>query len=474
MFNIEPKEVFDWFYEINQIPRCSGNEKNMSDFLVEFARERNLEFIRDEVGNVIIKKPASEGYENSLPVMIQGHTDMVCVKNDDTVHDFLCDPIEMYVDGDFLRAKGTTLGGDDGIAVAYGLAILDGEYRHPDLEVIFTVSEETTMIGASSLKKEMLNGKRLINIDSDKEGYFLLSSAGGYTIRTEFDIRREKKTQDAVEISVSGLAGGHSGQDIILKRANAFKIMFSILDEIRKNNDLQIADVFGGSKSNVIPGFSKAVITVEDFEKAIASIEKISKEIKDKYADSDKNLKIAYKKVNVEEQFTRELTDSLIDYFSMIPDGVIAMSKDMDGLVETSLNTGVIKNEDGKIVAETLIRSSLDSSLDEVFETLKNAAKKTGAKIELTDRFPVWEYKKESEMRDIAAKTYREVFGEDAKFEAIHAGLECGFFENLIPEIDMISFGPDMLDIHSTNERISISSTNRMWKFLKKYLENLK
>jgi len=473
--NLEPKQVFDWFYKINQIPRESGHEEEISNFLVDFAKKRNLEVIQDEEYNVIIKKKASEGYENSKPVIIQGHMDMVCVKEDNSKHDFRKDPIKMIVDGDFLRADGTTLGGDDGIAVAYALAILDGDYKHPALEVLITTNEETGMQGVANIKEGTLVGKRLINIDSEEEGVFLSGCAGGVMAETTFDIEEEKNDlKDAMKISVSGLKGGHSGMMIKYQRANAIKVIFRVINQIRKYTDVKISSISGGIKHNAIPDFATTEIAVLDYDKAEEVAKKIIQEIKDEYKVQDENLRLEIVKCKIETVFTKELTNRLIDYFLIVKDQVVMMSNDVENLVQTSLNNAILKREGSKMLLLTSIRSSVESQLDMMIENLSALARVLNAKFELKNRYPAWQFERESQIRDIALSTYKEIFGKEAKIDLIHAGLECGLLKKVLSDCDMISYGPFMYDVHSPREKISISSAKRMWDFTVKLLENLK
>lgn len=473
--NLEPKEVFDWFYKINQIPRESGHEKEISDFLVDFAKKRNLEVMQDDQYNVIIKKKASDGYENSKPVIIQGHMDMVCVKEDDSDHDFRKDPIKMIVEGDFLRADKTTLGGDDGIAVAYALAILDGDYKHPALEVLITTNEETGMQGAANIKKGMLEGTRLINIDSEEEGVFLSGCAGGVIVDTTFDIQEEKNDlRDAMKITISGLKGGHSGMMIKYQRGNALKILFRIINQIRENTDLKISSISGGTKHNAIPNIAVAEIAISDYDKAYETASKIIKDIQDEYKVQDENLKVEMSRCKVENVFTKEFSDRLIDYFLIVKDQVVMMSNDVDNLVQTSLNNAILKREGKHMLLLTSIRSSLESQLDMMIENLHALSRVVNAKFELKNRYPAWQFERESKIRDTALSTYKEIFGKEGKIDLIHAGLECGLLKKVLTNCDMISYGPFMYDVHSPREKISISSAKRMWDFTLKLLENLK
>ena len=473
--NIAPKEVFNWFYELNQIPRESGNEKEASDYLVKFAKDRNLEVVQDEEYNVIIKKDATEGYENSDTVIIQGHMDMVCVKTEDSKHNFETDPIEMVVDGEYLRANNTTLGADDGIAVAYAMAILDSdELPHPALEVLITTNEETGMDGAAAIKKGMLTGQKLLNIDSEEEGIFLVSCAGGATAEVSFEIEREDFAGDNLEISVKGLLGGHSGQEIIRQRANANKLIGRILNEIKKSVDIRIIEVSGGIKHNAIPSNAVAKVVVKDKNKTREIVEEFSKLLKAEYRVEDPNLVVEIKDTEYLKPYTKKLTADFIDYSVIIGDGVISMSKDIDGLVETSLNNAVIEDLGNILKYTTSVRSSSSSELEYILNMLEISANRCCGKFEITNSYPAWQFEEKSELREKSLKTYRDLFGEDATYDAVHAGLECGLLKKVLPDCDMISYGPNMYDVHSPKERVEIKSVEKMWDFTKKLLENLK
>lgn len=470
---IEPRKVFHWFYELNQIPRCSGNEKRISDFLVNFAKERNLEVYQDSIYNVIIKKPATKGYENSPAVIIQGHSDMVCIKGEGSSHNFDSDPIEMIVEGDVLRANNTTLGGDNGIAIAYGLAILDSDdLKHPAIELLVTTNEETGMDGALALTNEYLSGKILLNIDSEEEGVFLVSCAGGANQTVSFSLNKEKKSGTGLEIKVSGLKGGHSGVEIIKQRANTIKLMARILDKCRDN--ITLAQIMGGTKHNAIPSEAKAVVLADDLKNTIHEIESFAKELKEEYRVEDSGLNITTKEVNVEEVFLKDLSYDIIDFLMMVPDGVQYMSKDIEGLVQTSVNNAVVEELEGQLVITISLRSSSGSSLRELLNRVALIAKRTNGKARENSFYPAWEYDDKSEIRKKAVKVFEELFGKKAEVNAIHAGLECGVLKKILPDTDMISFGPDLYDVHTEKEHLSISSVERIWKFLIRLLEDIK
>lgn len=473
--NIEPKKVFNWFYELNQIPRCSGDEKRASDFLVNFAKERNLEVYQDEAYNVIIKKQASKGYENSDPVIIQGHMDMVCIKGEGSNHDFTKDPIEIIVQDDIMRANNTTLGGDDGIAVAYGLAILDSDdLKHPLIELLVTTSEETGMDGVHALTNEHLSGKILLNIDSEEEGVFLVSCAGGANIITTFKLEKENKSGDGLEIKISGLKGGHSGMEIIKQRANSIKLLGRILDECNKNANIRLSKISGGTKHNAIPSDAIAVISTEDIDKAKKIIDNLTIDFKEEYRVEDSGLSIGVNKIKVEDVYTEKLSNDLIDYIMMVPDGVQYMSKDIEGLVQTSLNNAIIEEKDAYIQITTSVRSASSSSLREILNRLMVIAKRTNANAEEKNGYPAWQFDKNSKIREKAVKVYEDLFGKEPEVSAIHAGLECGLLKEILPNTDMISFGPNLYDVHTEKEHLSISSVQRVWNFLVKLLEELK
>jgi len=470
---IEPRKVFHWFYQINQIPRCSGNEKRISDFLVNFARERNLEVYQDELYNVIIKKPATPGYENAPAVIIQGHSDMVCIKGEGSNHNFDTDPIEMIVEGDILRANNTTLGGDDGIAVAYGLAILDSDdLKHPAIELLVTTREETGMDGAMALTGEHLSGKILLNIDSDEEGVFLVSCAGGANQIVTFPLKKEKKRGTGLKIKVSGLKGGHSGMEIVKQRANAIKLLARILDQCR--DKVTLAKITGVSKHNAIPKEAEAVVLTEDLEGTVRIVESLAKELKEEYRVEDSGLTVTVTEVGVEEVFLKQISNDVIDFLMMTPDGVQYMSKDIEGLVQTSVNNAVVEEKEGRLVVTISLRSSSESSLREMLNRVALIAKRTNGMAKESNFYPAWEYDDKSEIRKTAVRVYEEMFDKKAKLTAVHAGLECGVLKKKLPDVDMISFGPNLYDIHTEKEHLSISSVERVWRFLIRLLEEIK
>ena len=475
--NTEPKEVFKWFYEISQVPRGSGNERAISDFLVKFAKDRNLEVHQDKAMNVIIKKPGTAGYEKSPTVIIQGHMDMVCEKEASSNHDFLKDPIKFVVKGEMLYADKTTLGGDDGIAVAYALTVLDSkDIPHPPLEVLITTEEETGMGGAMALTDEHLQGTRLLNIDSEEEGVFLVSCAGGANIHVFFDIKKETAKGKFLKITVGGLLGGHSGIEINKQRANSIKLLGRILYNIKQNEKINIVEISGGSKHNAIAKDAYAVIAVENTEAVLKIVEKMTADFKNEYRAVDKLLTVTANETqnSSEQMFTKELTLNLIDFMASIPNGVQYMSMEIHGLVQTSLNNGVLEEIDGRIKFTTSVRSSVKSALDEIVDILRIQAERCGAEFKKNSEYPAWEYSPDSPVRDAAVNVYKKLNNKEPLITAIHAGLECGLLKKTLPKVDAISFGPNLYDVHTPNEHMEIASVERVWKFLLAYLAELK
>ena len=475
--NTEPKEVFKWFYEISQVPRGSGNERAISDFLVKFAKDRNLEVHQDKAMNVIIKKPGTAGYEKAPTVIIQGHMDMVCEKDASSNHDFLKDPIKFVVKGEMLYAEKTTLGGDDGIAVAYALTVLDSkDIPHPPLEVLITTEEETGMGGAMALTDEHLQGTRLLNIDSEEEGVFLVSCAGGANIHVFFDIKKETAKGKFLKITVGGLLGGHSGIEINKQRANSIKLLGRILYNIKQNEKINIVEISGGSKHNAIAKDAHAVIAAENTEAVLKIVEKMTADFKNEYRAVDKLLTVTANETQNPsgQMFTKELTLNLIDFMASIPNGVQYMSMEIHGLVQTSLNNGVLEEIDGKIKFTTSVRSSVKSALDEIVDVLRIQAERCGAEFKKNSEYPAWEYSPDSPVRDAAVNVYKKLNNKEPLITAIHAGLECGLLKKTLPKVDAISFGPNLYDVHTPNEHMEIASVGRVWKFLLAYLSELK
>ena len=457
--NIEPKQVFYWFEQICSVPHGSGNVKKISDFLVSFASERGLDYVQDDALNVIIYAPASEGYEDSSPLIIQGHMDMVCAKTEDCKIDFLNDPITPCVDGDWVTAEGTSLGGDDGIAVAIALAILDDKkIPHPPLECVFTVNEETGMDGAQALDFRNLKGRRLLNLDSEAEGMIIAGCAGGVRADCSFPVSREGCDGISCTLSVEGLKGGHSGEEINKGRLNANKALGRILYALNKDSLIHLVSIEGGVVDNAIPVKASAVFSADEDDLA------------------DPGLSILFEIGNREtcEVVDKDSADRLLFSLFTLPNGVRAMSPDIGGLVRTSLNLGVIKTYESRIVYTFSIRSSLASQKQLLCDELVSMTEFAGGSVTLRSPYPAWEFRRESVFRDTVAECCKRAYGKDPIITAIHGGLECGLFSEKAPDLDCVSLGPSMEGIHTPDERLSISSVQRIWALVLDILKSCK
>lgn len=478
---ITEERVFYHFQEISKIPRGSGNEKEISDYLIKFGKNLGLETIQDEALNVIIKKPASKGYENAPVVIIQGHMDMVCEKNGDKVHDFTKDPIKLIIDGDYIYADKTTLGGDDGIAVAYAMAVLeDNTLEHPPIEVLITSDEEAGMSGALAIHPEHLSGKIVLNVDSEEEGKLLVSCAGGIRTKSTFPIQWINKKSDTKEfvLSLKGLKGGHSGTDIHLEKGNSNKLMGRLLKEISKEIDFNLASLNGGSKNNAIPREAEAILIVnlKDENKLNDVIAKVSEELKNEFRKKDPDLSISLSVLenNVEKTFSDETTSKVINLLYIYPNGVNTMSADIEGLTESSTNLGVVTTTESEVEFDSAVRSSVFSLREEIVERIKCITEILGGKYTANAGYPAWPYRADSKVRDICKDVYSRMYGKEPEIVAIHAGVECGILEEKLGNLDMISFGPDIMDIHTPNEHMSIPSVRRCYEYLLEILKSIK
>ncbi|MGL5067944.1 MAG: aminoacyl-histidine dipeptidase [Sarcina sp.] len=478
---LQPYDVFKYFEDISQIPRGSGNEKAISDYLVKFAKDLNLEVVQDEAYNIVIRKPATKGYENAKGVIIQGHMDMVCEKNKGTEHDFEKDPLKLRIVGDNIYATDTTLGADNGIAVAYGMAVLAGNYEHPALELLVTTDEEVGMSGAIALDGKNVQGKILLNADSEVEGEFLVSCAGGArnTINIDIDWTQTPDEKVAYELRVKGLRGGHSGMEINKERGNSNKLMGRLLNEVSKKVDFDMALISGGSKNNAIPRESDTLIVIDEknVDAIMAIVKTVGEEVKAELRVQDPNVVIEMTKEEAMplEVFTKDTKKKVIMALQLIPNGVEVMSMDMAGLVQTSTNLGVVTTTNEVVSFDSATRSSVNSQKWAFLDRIQNVADSIGAKLEVSSSYPSWEYNPESEVREIAKKVYKDMTGVDAKLVAIHAGVECGLLsEKVEGGLDMISFGPNMADVHTPDEHVSITSTKNVWEFLIALLKALK
>ncbi|MBB6214201.1 dipeptidase D [Anaerosolibacter carboniphilus] len=477
--NLKPQRVFEHFEALTRIPRESGNEKAVSDYLAKFAKDNHLDVIQDEAMNVIIKKSGSSGYEKSPVVILQGHMDMVCVKRDDLAFDFEKDPIPLVVEGDFIRTKGTTLGADNGIAVAMAMSILEDQtLEHPPLVALFTSAEETGMDGVVGLKSENISGDILINIDSEEEGTLLSSCAGGVNNIVTYTIGNcESKKNHGMQVIVQGLLGGHSGMEINKNRGNAIKILGRVLREMDEKLDYELAFISGGEKMNAIAKRAEAWIRIDkaDAEQFQNIIEELNEIFKNEFILSDPSIEIVIKQGDVSQVvYDKKTKKDLIRILRLMPYGVQTMSSSIKGLVESSTNIGVLEIVEDKVKFTSSVRSSVRTLKHEINDRIKAICELTGAEMSLVADYPEWEYKVESKIRDLMIDVYREMFGKELKVDAIHAGLECGFLKEKIGDIDMISLGPNLYDVHTPNEHLSISSTERVYHFLCEVLKQLK
>lgn len=469
---IKPEKVFEYFEDISAIPRGSGNTDKVRDYCADFAEKRNLRYVADDAGNIVIYKPACNS-SSTQPVIIQGHLDMVWEKNESSNINFETDGLELVADGDFIRANGTTLGGDDGIAVAMGLALLDSDgIKHPPLEILFTADEEVGMSGAEGLDASILEGKRMINLDSEAEGVLWVSCAGGVRADITFDTEFISNSKNTFEITVSGLHGGHSGAEIHKGYANANKVMDKVLSKLAAECNYKICSINGGTMDNAITRECRCVVS-SDYDICNA-VSKISADIIADYKIADPDMQIsAVPCEKAEKSLSYESTKSLVDFLNDLPSGVIAMSKDIDGLVETSLNLGKLITESDSVSFTFSVRSGKDAEKEKLCDTLRDICKKYNCDISFRSSYPAWEYKPESALRDTMADVYRKMYGKELNVTAIHAGLECGIFCGKIEGLDCVSLGPDMYDIHTPAERLSISSCERVWNYLLRVLETI-
>ncbi len=467
---LEPASVLGFFEEICNIPHISGHEQELSDYCVAFAKERGLYFEQDALGNVIIIKGATCGYEDKEPIMIQGHLDMVGDKLPECPIDMVKEPIQIMVDGDYITADGTTLGGDDGIAVAYGLALLDSkEISHPRLEVVLTVGEEVGLDGATAIDLSCCQAKRLLNIDSEDEGVFTAGCAGGMRVDCKIPMEEQEKTGVLCEIHTQGFLGGHSGVEIHKGRANAILTVGRFFLYLKNRMTFELVEMTGGVKDNVIPKNTSVKILVQDTEGLCKAVSEFNAILKVEYGVSDPNVQLVLAvgekgSVNV---LTEQSKEKVITALNLMPNGVQAMSSDLPELVETSLNMGVLRLDGKELEVSFSVRSSLESAKEFLGDKLKQLTEMLGGEVSFHGQYPGWPYARESKLRDLCVKVYEKQYGTTPKIDVIHAGLECGILASKIEGLDCISIGPDMADIHTPDERISISSIARVWEFIK-------
>ena len=475
--NCEPKRVFYYFEELCKIPHGSGNTKQISDYLVSFAKEHGLEYVQDEMNNVVIYKPATEGYEDAPAVILQGHMDMVCEKRPDVDHDFTKDPLNISVKDGYVTANGTTLGGDDGIAVAYGLALLEStELAHPALEVLITVDEEIGLLGAEGFDCSALKGKRLINLDSEAEGSLWISCAGGLSGISTIPVQRVEAEGQKAAVKITGLMGGHSGAEIDKKRANANVLMGRFLYSLQQETAYEIISLAGGQKDNAITREADAELLVEDINSVKACAEKLQKGFREEYAGTDEGITVEITDLGVASAKVLHPTsrEKVLFFLMEVPFGIQKMSGSIDGLVETSTNIGIVKLGEDEFLGSSSVRSSVEAAGAALSDKICYLTEFLGGDYTVQGAYPAWEYRKDSPLRDQMVEVYEEMYGEKPNVVAIHAGLECGLFYKKIEGLDCVSLGPNMKDIHTSEEVLDIASTERVWKYLVKVLESLK
>lgn len=475
--NLEPKALWNYFDMICSIPHPSKKEEKIVEAVIEFAKTNNLEYVKDEVGNIIIRKPATKGYENRKGIILQAHLDMVPQKNSDTVHDFEKDPILPYIDGEWVRAKGTTLGADNGIGVAAALAVLaDKDMVHGPVEALLTIDEETGMTGAFGLKPGYLNGDILMNLDSETEGELYVGCAGGIDATINFDFKKESVPVEmsGFALNITGLKGGHSGMDIILGRGNANKILFRIFKALEKLG-IRISSINGGSLRNAIPreAFSTITIPTSEVAKAKEILENITKEVKNELSLVEPSLVIEMNPTSLpSDVMDIDTQGRLIRSVYACPNGVMRMSDSMEGLTETSTNMAIVKTDDSKVKISCLLRSSVDSAKMDLAEMMASVFELAGADCKFSGGYPGWKPNMESPILKTMQETYNNMFGRVPKIMAIHAGLECGLLGGVYPNWDMISFGPTIMNPHSPDERVNVPSVKLFWDYLVETLKN--
>ena len=465
--NLKSEKVFDYFEQLSSVPRGSGNNEKIGAYLANFAKERGLSYTMDKAGNVVIRKPATKGFENCDTVVMQGHMDMVCETEEGVEHDFTTQGLDLTVEGDFIKADRTTLGADDGIAIAYGLAILDSdEYEHPALELLVTVDEEIGMLGAAALEEGMITGKKIINVDSEEEGTLLTSCAGGMTALVNFTPAFSDCGGLACRVVVKGLHGGHSGTDIQKFRHNASNVLARMLSMVK--SPFHIVSVEGGTADNAITRMAGALLVCDDLDAFKQAWQQQTDALKGEFRTCEPDFDSTCTPVdqNNLQAISREDSMKILQFIDMAPCGVQEMSADMPGLVESSLNMGMLKVNADICQVGFSIRSQKKSYKAYLFHKVADLASAFGGQCQMRGEYPAWDYKPDSKLRDVMQRVYEEQYGKKPLVMGIHAGLECGIFYDRIPGADIVSIGPDTLDIHSPKEKLSISSTRRVFQFL--------
>ena len=463
--NSNSYNVLKYFEEISKIPRCSYDEKRISDFLIEFGKKNGLKTYQDELNNIVLIRDASLGLEDKEGIILQGHMDMVCEKTNESRHDFTCDPIELIYEDGYLKANNTTLGADNGIAIAMGMAILtDPLLKAPKIEMVITTSEETGLEGVHGFQENVLTGKYFINIDSEEEGYVVAGCAGGLNINLNLKAKYENKTGYITKIQISNLKGGHSGIDIGENLLNANICMNKILEYLNGKSEINIVSYNGGSKHNAIPRdcvvefISKDEVLLEELEKIINDFKSVEKKF---------SIELKSKKVEEKRCFSANSTKDIIVFINNLPNGVQGyMSEEYSAIVETSSNLAIIKTEENEVFIQISVRSSNDDKKTDYVEKIKSIADKFNFEFNTNAGYSSWEFKKNSPLRDLAVNAYKEFTGNDMKVTVIHAGLECAVFQEKYKDLDMISIGPDMYGVHTPEEKLDLNSTKRVYEYL--------
>ncbi len=475
--HLEPKRVFYYFEEITKIPHGSGNTEKISQFCEDFAKEHKLKYVRDQFNNVVIYKDATVGYENSTPVILQGHIDMVCQKTEEKEINFLTDGLDIFVDGDYIKADGTTLGADNGIAVAMILAVLESEnYSHPPIEAVFTTDEETGMDGALGLDMSLLKGKKMINLDSEEDDTMTVSCCGGCCLKAEIPFEKERKTGCKVTVTLKGLQGGHSGVEIHKGRVNANSLGGRILNHLRNHTSFSLVSFNGGDKTNAITNLCKIEVLTNEKETLVNELNNFISVLKKESSAREPNFDVLVEVCEnaTENTISNDVADMFISVMATAPQGVITMSADIPDLVETSTNLGVVVTENEKLIILHSFRSNKASAIEYLKEYVTALYRNITCKTECYGEYPSWEFKSDSSLQEIYKECYKEHYGKDVNVAAIHAGLECGVFSSGIDGLDCISIGPNMFDVHTVNEKLSVSSTENLFKVLLNLLAKLK
>ena len=474
---LTPSVVWDNFYQLTRQPRPSKHEEKVRAFLLKWAEDHKVEAFADETGNVIMRLPATPGYENRKGVILQGHMDMVPQKNADVEHDFVTDPIETRVDGDWLRACGTTLGADNGIAVAMALAVLaDKTLTHPALECVFTVAEETGMFGAAGIDTSVLKGRQMINLDSEEEGIVTVSCAGGMRVRLYKDIEWKKEKTDGIKIEIDSLVGGHSGCDIHLEHANANKLaarmMYSLME---KYDSMRIVSYEGGTKDNAIPRNCTIELSFDkdDIEAAFNTANDLADEILLEISSFEPDAAIKVERTEYTKHMKRKATADIVKLAYLAPDGALSRNVKAGGFIVTSINMGIVGMEDDRFCFKFSPRSSVESLQKQTENKLRLLSDTFGFDMKCDSSYPGWKYSENSPLRDAVCAAYKEMYGKDMKVEAIHAGLECGLFSSKIEGLDAVAIGPTITRCHTPDERLDLRSVERTYKLLTKILAEL-